>query len=286
MKRFSIWMAAAASTLLLGAPPASAQLLDGLLGNNGLGETVGGLAGSVLGDGQGNGLVQDVIDVVGLGAATGNGQLLDLDTTGDRQIGVGGVATIGVGGNGSVNGTVLGGGGPSLGLPLDGILGGGAGVNIRLPGGILGDGGILGGGQGPRGPGGSAGAPGAPGGSVGIGGGGRYPAIGGGGGGGAPAVLNSSRLKLLAGVLQNRFWLRFAQGNKVCLPAFGVANVANWIKPNEYGGLYQLLGAYGDDIATLQQMLKRCRNGQDRRVDIGRVIGVDFKDGQVVVMTM
>jgi hypothetical protein len=292
MRFVSRILAVAAMTFALAATPASAQLLGGVLGGGdgggglggALGETVGGLAETVIGDNQGNGIVQQVVESAGLDGAAGNGQLLDLDTSGDGQVGVTGVLTAGVGGNGSVGGTLLGGGGGSVGLPLDGLLGGGAGVGIELPGGILGGGG-------------SNGAPGAPGaaglpGSNGIGvnggnGGTNVLVFGGGrGGNGGAFHFNSSRLKMLARILQNRAWLRFAEGNKICLPQFGVANVTGWVKPSEYAGLQQLIAAYSGDIATLQQMMKRCRNGQNRIVDASRVIGVDLKDGRIVVMTM
>jgi hypothetical protein len=323
LTKFSNLMAATAVTLMLAVTPASAQLLGGLLGGGdsgggdlvggvvdsvlggggdlgggSLGETIGGITDTVIGDQQGNGIVQDVIGTVGLSDTVGNGQLVDLDTSGNGQIGVTGVLTAGVDSDGGLNvdGVLLGGGGGSLDLPLP-IIGGG--VGIELPGG-LGD--IIGGGgqPGPRGPQGVAGLPGAPGipgingnggnnGNNGVNGGGSRTVIvrgGGGGGGGGSFTLNSSRLKMLARILQNRAWLRFAQGNKICLPQFGVANVSSWVKPSEYAGLQQLIAAYSSDIATLQQMMKRCRNGQNRMVDASRVIGIDFKDGQLVVMTM
>lgn len=295
MKIISCGVAAIVAAFMLSAAPASAQLLggdgvgglvggvvDGVLGGGGggsLGSTIGGITDTVIGDHQGNGVVQDVIGSVGLGDTFGNGQLLDLNTSGNGQIGVPGVVTGGVDSRGGVHvgGVLLGGGGPSVNLPLP-VLGGNSGISVQLPRNV---GGInIGGTPGPRGP---QGLPGANGNN----GGGRVVVVPGGGGGGASGVINnSSRLKLLARVLQSRAWLRFAQGNKICLPQFGVANVSNWVKPSEYAALNQLIASYSGDIATLQQMMKRCRNGQERLVDASRVIGVDFKDGQLVVMTM
>lgn len=83
----------------LAAPPANAQLLDGVLG--------------------------------------GDAPLIDLDSSGDGQIGVPGVAMIGISSTDSgttANGTVLGGGGYDLNVPLGQVLGGNSGVNVDLPG--------------------------------------------------------------------------------------------------------------------------------------------------------
>lgn len=88
-------------------------------------------------------------------------------------------------------------------------------------------------------------------------------------------------------VLQNRAWMRFAQGNKVCLANFGVANASTYVRKSERAKLQQILGAFSGDIRTLQQMMRRCRNGQGRMIDISRVIGVDLRpDGQLVVFTI
>ena len=87
-------------------------------------------------------------------------------------------------------------------------------------------------------------------------------------------------------MLQNRAWARFAQGNRLCLPQFGVANASTYVKRSERGQLQQIINAYGGDIQTLQQLLRRCR-GQDRVLDISRVIGVDVRpNGQLVVFTI
>ena len=253
--------AAMIAAIGLTANPASAQLLGGVLGGDG-----GGVVGGLLGGGD------------------SSGGIVDLDTSGDGNIGVPGVVELNVSSNDSgtnANGTVLGGGGSSLDLPLGGLLGGDSGVGVELPdlGGLL---------PGLDGQPGVPGAPGAPG-TPGVNGNGGFAGISGlSGRNGLDGIAgNSSRLRMLLRILENRAGLRFAQGNRVCLPAFGVANVSGWVRPREYGALQRMLAAYGSDIATLQSMMARCRKGQQRALDLSRVIGVDLRrDGTVVVMTM
>lgn len=275
MKSFYVVLAVAFTAGLLSVAPAQAQL-GGLLG--GVGDTVDGLLGGGSDTGGTLGGIGDTVDNL---LASGTG-------TDTGEIGIPDVATVSItSGSGGTNGTgtVLGGGGEGLNIPLGTVLGGDSGVTVNLP--------TLGGVLPPNTPvlpiNGSNGTNGING-VNGIGIAGLNGFSGAGGGSGASGIngLNgSSRLQLLMRVLQNRAWLRFAQGNKLCLPTFGVANVASWVRPNEQGALQQMIAAYGSDIQTLQQLMSRCRNGQNRIVDISRVIGIDLReDGQIVVMTI
>lgn len=271
------WIVIVTTAMLAVWPaPASAQLLGGLLGGGG-------------GDG-GGGIVGGVVGAVTGGGDSGGGGIVDTGG-GGVSVSVPGVADVGVSTNGGtiVSGSLLGGGGNNIGVPLNGVLGGNSGAGLELPGlnGLLG----LPGTPGSNGNPGQNGLPGI----NGVGGSNGLAGISGLNGRGATGLagrdgltgVSSSRLRTLLRILENRAWLRFAQGNRLCLPTFGVANVASWVRPNEYGDLQRLLAAYGQDIATLQQMMKRCRNGQQRMVDIGSVIGVDLRaDGQIVVMTI
>lgn len=267
MKSYKYLAAVAAVSIALGlsASPASAQLLGGVT------EAVGGLLGGGDGGGGGGGgsdpgsTVGSVVEsVVPGGVDTGT-------------VGISGLAEVSFTSNSggtNVGGTLLGGGGGDLNLPL----GGNSGALIDLPGllGVIGT-------PGPQGP---AGPPGANGGNGSNGGNGRNGISGSNGTNGLNGI-NGSRLRALIKILENRAWMRFALNNKICLPQFGVKSVAGMVRPNEMGQLQQVLAAYGSDIATLQQMMKKCRNGQNQMVDVGRVIGVDLKDnGQIVVMTI
>lgn len=294
---------AAAFVLTLSCMPASAQLLGNLLGEGGVGEVVTSVTETVnsVVEGGGGGVLENVLEV---------------DPSGNGSIGVPGVATVTVNTSGEVpkvGVTVMGGGGESISIPV-----GGGGAGVELPGvgnliGVLPDlpdlpglpglpdlPGLPGlpGQQGQAGLPGSNGSNGAKGANgangvvfnstVGVAALGGNPGIRGGTSlEGINGLSNSSRLKLLLSVLQNRAWLRFAQGNKLCLANFGVANAASYVGQNERAALQQLIAAFGADIQTLQQMMRRCRNGQNRLVDISRVIGVDLRpDGQIVVMTI
>lgn len=232
-------------------------------------------------------LIVSMFTVAGLSAPASaqllGTELLDLDSSGDGSIGVPGVVELQVSSNQSgttANADVLGGGGQNLSVPL----GGSSGVNVDLPG----LGGLLGGNDGQPG----TGSPGSNGGTTIIiagTGGGAGGSVGspGGGANGIGGISSNSRLMALARIMQNRAWMRFAQGNRICLPAFGVANVGSIVGSSNSGGLQRLVDAYGSDIATLQQMLRRCRNGQQQALDIDRVVGVDFSaDGRVTVYSL
>lgn len=223
--------------------------------------------------------------VLGGGDSDGGGGGIDLDVS-DGSVGISGVATVSAGSSsGGTNAgvTLLGGGGRDVDVPLNNVLGGSSGANVDLPG--LGGGGGLPGLPGISGQPGAPGVPGAPGQPGGVY---AYYSTGGGGtGGGGGYVGGSSRLQLLMAVMQNRAWTRFAQGNRLCLPPFGVANASRYVKRTEQAQLQQMLNAYGNDIRVLQQMLLRCRNGQNRMIDVSRVIGVDMRpNGQLVVFTI
>lgn len=230
------------------------------------------------------GLVLAVITLNGPAMAQLDG-VIDLDSS-DGSVGVSGVATVTAGSNDSgtsANGTVLGGGGGNdVSVPLGGVAGGNSGAGVDLPG-FGGTPGLpaIPGFSGNDGNNGNNGNNGRSGFNTGVG------ASGAGGLNGINGLDRSSRLQLLLRVLQGRAWARFARSGQVCLPEFGVANASGFVRPNERRQLQQLVNAFGKDIQTLQQMMRRCRNGQDRRVDIDRVIGVDLRpDGQVVVMTI
>ena len=100
-------------------------------------------------------------------------------------------------------------------------------------------------------------------------------------------ITGGSRLRQLMAILADRAWLRFVQGNRLCLPSFAVMNVASWVRQSDQGALQQLINAYASAIGIMQQMMLRCRNGQGRLVDLSRVIGVQLRDdGRIVVMTI
>ncbi|KKB84947.1 hypothetical protein VW29_09035 [Devosia limi DSM 17137] len=99
---------------------------------------------------------------------------------------------------------------------------------------------------------------------------------------------SSSRLSYLAKLLENRAWLRFAKGNSVCLPASGVANVANVVSQRDYGRVNALLAGYSSDIGNLRSLLARCGSRQAiNRSDIERAIAVDLRrDGTVILYVL
>lgn len=102
-------------------------------------------------------------------------------------------------------------------------------------------------------------------------------------------TTTSSRLKMLLAVLQNRAWLRYAAGNAICLPGYGVANVEGWLPQKDWGQLQQLVASYAQDIYTLRTMLAKCRSNGGRigQADLNRVIGVDVRaDGTPVLFML
>jgi hypothetical protein len=107
---------------------------------------------------------------------------------------------------------------------------------------------------------------------------------------GTNGVNGSSKLRMLAKILENRAWLRFAQRNQLCLPAFGVAQMSSWLPARDSNALPRLLNAYSQDIGTLQALLKNCRGagrGMLGQVDLGRVIGLDQRgDGSLVLFVL
>lgn len=107
---------------------------------------------------------------------------------------------------------------------------------------------------------------------------------------GANGINGTSKLKLLAHVLQNRAWLRYAQRNQLCLPAFGVSQVGTWLPPADSRALPGLLNTYAQDIDTLQALLKNCRKGGRSmlgQIDLDRVIGLDQRrDGSLVLFML
>jgi hypothetical protein len=264
MKSFIYMAAVATFAATISATPVFAQL------------------GNLLGGSGGGGVVSNVVNTVTGGGSSGGGSgggsnAVDLDSS-DGDVGATGVATLSFSNNNGTNANakVLGGGGQGINVPLSQLLGGNSGADLELPNLAA----LIGGNGG-------NGIPGAPGtdGTDGTNGGNGYG--GGNGSNGMNGINGSSRLKMLLRILQERAWLRFAQGNKLCVSNFGVADVASWVKPREYEKLQQLIVAFGPDIQMLQQMMKRCRNGQNRLVDVARVIGIDLKEnGEIVVMTM
>ena len=288
MNKISVLFVAAAAGIFVTHPAPAQGLLGDVLGtvggvvdSTGLGETIG----SVVGTNQPSG----VVDLSG-----NSGNLIDLSSNGPvvnlpGSIGVPDVAEVHVqtGGSTRVDVEVLGGGGGSLGLPLDSLLGGNSGIGISLPGG--------GGGGGTPGTPGAPGAPGLPGlpgvngtpGATGVATINRT--FGGGGGGGISITTNSSRLRTLLGILEARHYLRFAAGRGVCLPAFGVANVGAWIPQRDHGQLQRVLQAYSGDIQQLRRLLANCsaNRGLISRADMDRVIGVDIRrDGTTVLFLL
>lgn len=112
----------------------------------------------------------------------------------------------------------------------------------------------------------------------------------GGGRNGINGISGSSKLRMLAKILENRAWLRFAQRNRICLPTFGVAQMSSWLSARDSNALPRLLNAYSQDIGTLQALLKNCRGagrGMLGQVDLGRVIGLDQRgDGSLVLFVL
>ena len=262
MNRFATLVAAAVLVTVAGiASPANAQL-GGLLGDGGGG---GGLGGTV------DSVTSTVGGVLGGDGGGGTGGL-DTDLS-DGYGGVNGVATLSFNNDNGANadGTVLG-GGNGITIPLNGLLGGDSSAGLDLPG--LGLPGI------------DPSAPGAPG-VPGVNGRNGNNGFGINGRNGSSSVAGSSRLRQLMAILADRAWLRFVQGNRLCLPSFAVMNVAVWVRQGDQGALQQLINAYASDIGIMQQMMMRCRNGQGRLVDLSRVIGVQLRDdGRIVVMTI
>lgn len=248
----------------------------------------GGLLGNVLG-GSGGGVVNDLLgggSSGGGGGLIGNNGLVDLDTSGDGNFGVTGIATINLGTEGGTSAgvTVLGGNGHNdLDLPLGGLLGGNSNLGIDLPG--------LGGLMGSNGDDGAPGAPGRPGrdGVNGVNGSNGYHGNNGrNGGAGGVLTLNTSKLKFLLAMLQNRAWLRFAAGNAVCLPGYGVANIQGWLPQKDMPQMQQLVASYAQDIYTLRTMLSKCRakGGRIGEAELNRAIAVDIQNGMPVLFVL
>jgi hypothetical protein len=250
--------------VMLATNPARAQLLGGAL--SGAGETV-------------NGTVETVVDTVksavggqGAGGILGGDGLAGLAEAGG-SVGSGGadvsVNLLGGGGGAQID-LALGAGGvqfglPGRGSPLAAVLGGASPISGDAPA---------------------------------VAGGANARALQGDPGGPRVGTFDpdatyrgldngSPRLRTILRVLQNRAWLPLVQGRQLCLRRFGIADVGSWVRPGEREHLHRLLGAFVEDIALLRQLLNRCRNGQQRRIDIGRVVGVDLRaDGLVVMMVI
>ena len=236
--------------------------------------------------------------LVSIGTQGGNTSIGVLGTnlvtvpTGGNSIGVPGVVEI--------SGTQNGSGGSNVGVSLLGgtpqgnvnplnLLGSGGGLGIGLPGlgGRTGDHGGNGG-NGGNGGGGTGGPPiinvyASTGGSTLSGGNG-----GAGGNGGFTVPANaSSRMQMLLKVLAARNYLRLANGKAVCLAAFDVAEVGNWIPQKDWPALQRSLGTYSQDIYTLRQLLANCRSATQRQAlnltSLNRVIAIDIRNGQPVL---
>ena len=172
------------------------------------------------------------------GGGTGG---LDTDFS-DGDGGVNNIATLSFNNDSgtNTNGTVPG-GGNGITIPLNDVLGGDSSAGLEIPGlDALGN---------------NPGAPGAPGapavngrnGTNGFGINGRNGSTS------LAGITGGSRLRQLMAILADRAWLRFVQGNRLCLPSFAVMNVASWVRQSDQGALQQLINAYAADDVALPQ---------------------------------
>ncbi|MEQ1770620.1 MAG: hypothetical protein ABL879_12345 [Devosia sp.] len=91
----------------------------------------------------------------------------------------------------------------------------------------------------------------------------------------------SAQLRMLIEILRNKVWLNYAEGNKLCLPMFGRAEVKGWIPKKDWDELAQIIPVFKDDIIALQQMLGKCRAAAQRQAmggNVKRAIGVGVND--------
>jgi hypothetical protein len=264
-------MAALIVSAVLMIAPAQAQLLGGLLGGSGDGTTValpGCNSVTVGGDS-------------GLSVGSGGGSGLGSNSAGVPDVAMASTSPNGGGGT-DVGLNLFGGGNNALNVPL-----GGSNLGLGLPGG--GAGGLLNGINGNNGTNGAPGTGGpnvvrlssanAPGGGIG----------GAGGAGGGSLDGGSSKLRTLLNILQSRGWMRFVQGNAVCLPRHSVANIQNWLPKKDWGQLQQVVATYAQDIYTLRTMLANCRSTDSRlsETDLNRVLGVGAgRDGTPVLFML
>jgi len=292
MKRITISLASLLVAAGMTIMPAQAQsLLEGLIG----GSDGGGLVNIGSGEAANSGLVS-----VGLGG--GGGNVLDVNV-GSGSSGPLANANVGTGSGNSLDAKVGVGGSSNRILDTNVSVGGGSGRVLDANVGVGGPRGLgvgvnvgLGGGSGQPGmPGnpGNNGNNGANGNNGNNGGNGRNVIIYRNGGGGvmttAPVTGNaSSKVKMIARILENRAWLRFANGKGVCLPGAGVASISGWVPQSQYGHLNKVLDTYSSDIGTLRKLLANCRGGQGvGRGDIARAVGVDLReDGSVVLFVL
>lgn len=259
------------------------------------GSLLGGLVTTGSDSGNSSGLISlgtsSSTTSVGVGGSDGVSVNLPIGgkttSSGGSSIGVPGVVDVSTSSSGSgsnVGVKLLGGSGGSLSTNPLGLLGSDGGVTVGLPnlGGITGGGGNDGGG----GNGGNGGN-----GSVNV-----YIQGANGGGRTISRTTNNSfeipsgisdRLRLLLRILAERDYLRVSDGRAVCLNAFGIAEVANWVPRGEWGALQKALGKYSDDIYLLRQLLANCRSAAQRQAlnltDLNRVIAIDIQGGRPVL---
>ncbi len=96
---------------------------------------------------------------------------------------------------------------------------------------------------------------------------------------------------MLLQILAERDYLQLSNGRAVCLKAFGVAEVAGWIKKSEWDELQSALSGYSQDIFALRQLLANCRSGGQREAlnlsNLNRVIAIDIgADGRPVLFML
>jgi hypothetical protein len=102
---------------------------------------------------------------------------------------------------------------------------------------------------------------------------------GSGGGGGSFTMPSgiSAQLRMLIEILKNKAWVNYAEGNKVCLPAFGRAEIKGWIPKKDWDELAEIIPVFKNDILTLQKMMANCRSAIQKQALAGkgnRVVGV------------
>jgi hypothetical protein len=98
-------------------------------------------------------------------------------------------------------------------------------------------------------------------------------------------VTNSSRLKMLIRIMDDRDWLKLVGNNQICLGRVQAADVGQWLPKTDWAGFRRVIGFYDHDIKMLQKLLASCKSNRAiiGSATIRRVIGLDLHNGKPVL---